>query len=294
MKYINKKVDIFRQVRYITSFFSKYKRIFIIILLFPIIAYFLLRQSYFTSFRKLQETFTNDSNPLDIMLVVSRYNESLEWLNDAPFNKYPVIIYNKGSNENFIKPGKLVDIINLPNVGRESHTYLCHILQNYEDDKINNITVFLPGSVDVETKRQTATTLLNLVEEKKSAIFLATPKTTISSIIDFSLNEYSSANVVTKNDNKWENSEIRPYGNWIKKIIPDDENIVLNLPICLWGIFSVGKNDIMQHMKQRYQNIIHEVDHASNPETGHYLERSWAAVFNPLNNTMVINNNLMK
>ena len=63
----------------------------------------------------------------DIELVVSRYNEDLEWLKEEPFNKYRVICYNKGKNDDFYKPPNM-RIVNLENVGREGHTYIYHIL----------------------------------------------------------------------------------------------------------------------------------------------------------------------
>ena len=41
------------------------------------------------------EKFTETPN---IELVIARYNEDLNWLNEEPFNKYPYIVYNKGNN----------------------------------------------------------------------------------------------------------------------------------------------------------------------------------------------------
>ena len=37
-------------------------------------------------------------------IVVSRYAENLNWLKEEPFNKYTVICYNKGDDDNFYKP----------------------------------------------------------------------------------------------------------------------------------------------------------------------------------------------
>mgnify|MGYP007000357426 len=50
-------------------------------------------------------------------IVVARYNENINWLEKY---KKISIIYNKGNNDNY-----LIDynVINLPNYGRESHTY---------------------------------------------------------------------------------------------------------------------------------------------------------------------------
>ena len=67
---------------------------------------------------------------LSKVIVVSRYNENLEWLKEFPFNLYPVIIYNKGTNDEFYKPDNLIKIVNIENVGRCDHTYLYHIVHN--------------------------------------------------------------------------------------------------------------------------------------------------------------------
>ena len=57
-------------------------------------------------------------------IVLARYEEDISWV--QPFlTEANVIIYNKGSPLN--------GTIELPNVGRESHTYLHHIVHNYDD-----------------------------------------------------------------------------------------------------------------------------------------------------------------
>ena len=69
-----------------------------------------------------------------MQLVVSRYNEDIGWTK----NFDNVIIYNKGPHLG------LQNEIQLPNVGREAHTYLCHIINNY--DNLDDYTVFLQGN----------------------------------------------------------------------------------------------------------------------------------------------------
>ena len=75
-----------------------------------------------------------------IEIIVSRYNENLNWLNDYPFNQFQYTIYNKGINDDFVK-NNVTKIITLPNVGRCDHTYLYHIVKNYNN--LRPITVFI-------------------------------------------------------------------------------------------------------------------------------------------------------
>ena len=71
---------------------------------------------------------------------MSRFNENLNWINTSPFDKYNFIVYNKGKNSDF-DHSHISRTISYPNVGRESHTYLQHIIDNY--DNLADINVFL-------------------------------------------------------------------------------------------------------------------------------------------------------
>lgn len=77
-----------------------------------------------------------------IDLVVARYNEYIGWINNID-DHFNVIIYNKGkflTACNFTRP---VEIINIPNVGRESETYLRHIIKHY--NSLADYTIFCQG-----------------------------------------------------------------------------------------------------------------------------------------------------
>lgn len=73
-------------------------------------------------------------------IVVARYNEDLDWLKD--FTDHSLYVYDKGGNANqYAYP--------LPNIGREAHTYIYHILQKY--DRLPDRTIFLQGD-PIDTK----------------------------------------------------------------------------------------------------------------------------------------------
>ena len=66
-------------------------------------------------------------------LIISRFNENIGWLEEI--KGFKIIIYNKGKK---LSNKKYKKIINLNNVGRESHTWLFHIVENYENlDDVN-------------------------------------------------------------------------------------------------------------------------------------------------------------
>lgn len=74
---------------------------------------------------------------MDRTIVIARYNENIDW------TKYlirPYVIYNKGEtlDMNFVVPRE--------NVGRESETYVAHILEYYDMLPDDGDTVFLQGN----------------------------------------------------------------------------------------------------------------------------------------------------
>ncbi len=77
-------------------------------------------------------------------LVIARYNEDVQWLKDVNLD---TVVYNKGNDFNLqsIKGCKdKLQEFKLPNVGRESHTLLHHIIKNYDD--LCNTTIFLQAN----------------------------------------------------------------------------------------------------------------------------------------------------
>jgi Protein of unknown function (DUF3431) len=68
-----------------------------------------------------------------IDVVVARYREDISWLSDPVFNTYNVFVYNKYEQSGLV----------LPNVGRESHTYVHHIVQQF--DNLADVTAFAQG-----------------------------------------------------------------------------------------------------------------------------------------------------
>ena len=69
-------------------------------------------------------------------LVVARYREDLAWLRRVP-RAVRVSVYDKSGDDPY--PGAQP----LPNVGREAHTYLHHIVSRY--DALAELTVFSQG-----------------------------------------------------------------------------------------------------------------------------------------------------
>ena len=223
-------------------------------------------------------------DPSKLLIVVARYNESLEWLNEAPFNNHQYLVYNKGINDNFVKTN-VVQIIKLANVGRCDHTYLFHIVKNFT--ALPNVCVFFPGSIDLPHKRHIAIRILNSVT-LSSATFIAimAPIPLKDFFRGFKLDEYECvhpANFVLNNENVIYKSKLRPFGRWFRHHFGE----ITPAYYQHFGVFSIDKRDILQHPITRYINILAELAENSNPEVGHYCERAWGGIFFPLKTTKV-------
>ena len=221
-----------------------------------------------------REGFQDDSKQIEV--VVARYEEDLSWLNNIPEDLYSkLIIYNKGSTINAEFPKS--ETFTLPNLGRESHTYLTHICLNY--DKLADVTFFIPGSAwtrDDKRKR-----LLRLIEHlqknKVSAIIGHIDPRIINETYNFSINKW----VVTSEENRKNNSdssvnlsEDRPLKNWFTKRFPNES---INC-VSFTGIIAVSREDILKKPIVFYQKLLEELSFP-HPEVGHYSERVWKNIF---------------
>jgi len=234
-----------------------------------------------------QYKYTESFIESEIQLVIARYNEDLKWLNSDPFSKYNNIIYNKSDNNNFETSNKTEKVVQLQNVGRCDHTYIYHIIENY--DKLATITVFLPGSVNMEYKFNKSKRLLMELEKSDKNVFITESKhnNVKDDLYDFQLDSWKAsdaANASLNNEKNLEKSNIRPFGKWYEDKF---KNIKIE-NVTYGGIFSVSKKEILQHPKSYYENLIKDLETSSNPEVGHYFERSWNAIFYPMTETKFI------
>ena len=197
-------------------------------------------------------------------LVVARYNEDIKWL--LPFSNI-TIIYNKGDNHYLLNN---FNTIKLKNVGRESHTYLYHIIENYNNlpDKI----IFFQGKIDDHK-------ILEIEQYFGKDDYIGKFSKLKNDKLKNKIEHYGKWEK-QYNDGTMKICNYTPY-DWLEKIIglnlselEDEFNVV-------WGAnFSINKNIILSKPKSFYENIIRHIDYHPNPEEGHFLERSWYLIFN--------------
>ena len=75
-----------------------------------------------------------------------------------------------------------------------------------------------------------------------------------------------------------------PFSKWYAHFFPG-----VNIhEVSFNGIFAVSREHMYQHDREYYIALLNALSHSSNPEDGHYLERSWIAVFHPVPQSCII------
>ena len=214
-----------------------------------------------------------------VEMVISRYNESMDWLKDDPFHRYSYIVYNKGTNRDYYVSDKMIKELELDNVGRESHTYLYHIIHHWDD--LADITVFLPGSMELEHKYARGVQLLESVKKEKTSkiMCIKAEPSLYESNKDFTLDKYLSSNTNNKTVNTDDNvylSSIRPFSLWYEHLFGKPNN---HQCFSMNSIMAITREDIHKKGIDHYKSLIEHINQHHNQETGHYFERAWPEVF---------------
>ena len=202
-------------------------------------------------------------------LIIARYNEDLKWL--EKYKDFKIVIYNKGK---VLKNNSNFQIINIENVGRESHTWLYHIVQNYK--KLDNINIFLQGKIDD----------LGCMAYSDPHEYLRNINKYGFSVSRFGLlgPSHWKWNIGIENDkrykNQWLNNEITKsnlgFRNFAIKMFP---KIPLFVSTSYGGCFAVKKEKILQYDVCFYKKLLNILKKSKNPIEGHYMERLWCYIF---------------
>ena len=240
-----------------------------------------------------------------VNMVIARYKENLEWIFDDQINHFldtwtdKIFIYNKSENREFVgnltykcqnekecsQMPRIHSVLPLPNIGGCDHTYLQHIVDNYND--LADITIFVPGSLQLDYKREKALELFDAIDIYDRAMFSyrdVKEEGILDAFYNFELSQHQCAdpaNVDESTDNNVTPAAIRPFGKWYESHFG---NSFVNR-VTYMGIFSVDKRDILQHPRSYYETLLADFPDSANSEVAHFLERAWCAVFNPMTHT---------
>tara|TARA_Y100000816_G_scaffold291922_1_gene284982 strand:- start:772 stop:1470 length:699 start_codon:yes stop_codon:yes gene_type:complete len=211
-------------------------------------------------------------------IVIAYYNENLNWIKKIDRNKFDIFIYNKSSKNISINIDG-INIETLENIGRESHTYLFHIIKYY--NLLPDLCIFLQGNPFPHSIRNLINELnnINVIDMKFK---LLTKNRLFLNLKDDFLNESGILNNKTWNNNHNLNSSCIPL-----TLFELFENIKENkyFSTCFGpgALFLVNKELILKNKFCFYNkciNILLNSRNITNPPEGHAFERLWYYIFN--------------
>ncbi|CCO23052.1 DUF3431 domain-containing protein [Maridesulfovibrio hydrothermalis] len=204
-----------------------------------------------------------------VQAVIARYREDLSWAGELQCR---ATIYNKGEPP---VEGAVV----LPNIGRESHSYLTHIINNYS--VLPEFTVFLQGSP-----------FFHMEEGADCAVLNALILENVSRNVPFKGFAWFRM-VCDQLGRPHQLCDPEKEGRWLGwgKDIPVGEvyEYLFNRPAprkfiasAATGLFMVRRDRILIRPVEFYEkalSLIESDPHDAN-NTGHAFERLWQVIFN--------------
>lgn len=159
---------------------------------------------------------------------------------------YDIVVFNKDQGENL-----------LPNVGRESHTFLHYIIENYSN---------LPDEILFSQYDPLNNFRYN---SEKVKHFLSYP---IFDFIGIGTTDYDLR--VIKRKISWLDNYQKIYQD--KQLSP---HFILPTGCSRYGVFRATKKAILRNTLDFYKRCIDLVKHKANPNEGYFFERAWKYIF---------------
>jgi len=213
-------------------------------------------------------------------VVVARYKEKLDWLDDFNLDNFDVLIYTKCDQPSECSPHQC---INLPNVGLECHTYLTYIVNHYHNlppvvlftlaGLSKNAGPFHQSKYDkfqyIYAHYDNALNEGCITKDKAHAYEPKFKKSTHR--------HTSFANKCT--DSSLTPAKVRPFGAWYRTYIDPDERRIARIGVSHNAIFAVSASAIRKHTLDFYNELLEQTTHGKNVEVAHYMERTWLSMF---------------
>ena len=172
----------------------------------------------------------------------------------------------------------------IDNVGREAHTFLHHIVSRYHS--LADVTVFIMDSADSQKFKQM--TLKDLLANwcSKTGFYCAKIPLAVhyylhqEQLATFTMKTYKGS---TFQEGQYMAetvpARVRPFGAWFAKYIGGP----FPKRYCGSAMMAVSKEVIRRRPIEFYEELLAQTMEGNNIEVGHYLERSWGAIFtNPV------------
>lgn len=227
---------------------------------------------------KMLSDIIDDNFKKYLEVVIARHEEDLSWA--SKYKEYTTI-YNKGESD-------VEGSIKLKNIGREAHTYLHHIVNNY--DNLADYTVFLQGDPINPHSPRIHLFLQHIIDRNKLQPFFWVSERIVESDFEYIREPYH---------------KIFPNIKFAYETVFGEKPKVKTFTFGAGAQFCVSRERIRRRSKEFYQKIldIFEYDREElneialkllgnpginekflplNPELGLQMERFWGFVFDEI------------
>lgn len=207
-------------------------------------------------------------------IVVARYNEDISWLESIPGFTGNIHIYDKGMVYKTTNDKYTLNI--LKNIGREPHTYLHHILTNYDLINPNNITLFTQGNIHGHGLK--ISDIHCMITEAKDCGF--SKSYAYPHKINIQHQPIENFRIYTYRKDRLEpNKYNESFKSWFERCLNQRFPCEKYFKWCIAAIFAVRNDYILQHPKSFYQKLLDEIPENISPEVAHFFERTWYYIF---------------
>jgi uncharacterized protein DUF3431 len=194
-------------------------------------------------------------------IVIARYEEDVSWAEGRP-----AVVYNKGT-----PLPSAIEQRPLPNVGREAHTYLTHILRAWND--LAEVTLFTQGGLD---HLPAGVRVYDLLDSPNDIVVPRLVR----------CREWGPDGRITHFGiwkDKISRGRMRPgklsLVEWFRRHLNVDPETLGTIAYAPGAVFAVKRHCILERPIALYENLIESVSDHNDPEEAHYLERAWLYVF---------------
>lgn len=200
-------------------------------------------------------------------IVVAKYKEDISWTSNTELQKHcNITIYDKSINS-------------IPNIGREAHTYIYHIVNNYNNLDKDSVTLFTQGSII--DHNESPQSILDMIQEAYTQGFSQSRAKWHDIPIHYQPLESFRILEFPSNTPLQPNKYNESYKVWFERALKQRFPNIKRFRWVIAAIFAVKNSQILKKPLKYYQDLLSEFDHETTPnsETAHFFERSWYYVF---------------
>ena len=208
-----------------------------------------------------------------VSVIIAHYKEDLSWIDNYFPEYFKIYIYSKSDHKLNVKRNFIHET--LKNVGRCDHTYLYHIINNYEN--LSDFNIFITGSANsISHKSKCLNSIMEKYEGKDLYPTWDVNGKYILGMRSFEMKSEKWCATDKSNDTscKLIKSKFKNLGHFMDEVIK-----LGNIrKLIWWGVFSVKRENIQKNEVNFYKNIIKHLEEGDNLENGHYMERLWGLI----------------